>query len=394
MNDNLKLIIIAHDLPYPPNHGGRVDMWNRIIAFSRFGVHIHLVTWSDQEILPEQIDFINRFVKSVFIYIRNRNPLLALHPKYPSTVISRKINDKQYNQLINYLKQVEPDIVFLDGIHGAISAVNIANNLKIPIIYRSHNVEHKYVRGLVEAENNIFKKLFLWTKIHRTFMTECMVRRKANQIYDISKRDAEIWHDIEDMVPSKVLSPYLMLDDNSNEKPKSSEQDIDILYIGNMNMSNNVYGLKWFIKYIAPLLKEMKIVLAGSNPVDEIRLLCRTNSLQLIPNPPEVQSLYERARVLINPIWHGSGVNIKMIEMLATGKPVISTTIGASGLTTELKKYALIADKPKEFAKSIQNQLASGISQSQRAAVIQNHSWTNVKQLINELESIIRSKEK
>lgn len=392
MSKDINLVLIAHDIPYPPNHGGRVDMWNRIMALSLCGVRIHLVTWSDLQITPDQIETIKKYVQNIFVFSRNRNPVLALHPKYPSSVISRRISDEQYSQLLNNLKKVEWDIVFLDGIHGVIPAVAIANDLRLPIVYRSHNVEHKYARGLYESENIILKKLFIWSKIHRTFKTECMVRRRSALIYDISQRDADSWQGMEGMVSPKVLSPYLMSDCYIKEKPRAPEPDIDILYIGNMHMSNNIYGLKWFMKEVVPLLDGMKIVLAGSNPVKELRLLCAENNIQLIANPSEVQSLYDRAKVLINPIWHGSGVNIKIIEMLATGKPVVATSCGASGLTPNLKAFVVVADKPDDFAKAVLNYIKIPISISQKNAVVKDYNWGNVKELINDLNHLINTR--
>jgi glycosyltransferase involved in cell wall biosynthesis len=392
MSKEINIILVAHDIPYPPHHGGRVDMWNRIIALCRCGVRVHLVTWSDLHITQEQIGVIKNHVQSVFVFPRNRNPILALHPKYPSSVISRRISNEQYCQLLDHFRMVETDIILLDGIHGIITAVCLAYDLRLPVVYRSHNVEHKYVRGLFEAENNLFKKLFLWSKIHRTFTIEYMLRRRAALIYDISQRDAESWQGMEDMVVPKVLSPYLMSDCYIKEKPRAPEPDIDILYIGNMHMSNNIYGLKWFMKEVVPLLDGMKIVLAGSNPVKKLRLLCAENNIQLIANPSEVQSLYDRAKVLINPIWHGSGVNIKIIEMLATGKPVVATSCGASGLTPNLKAFVVVADKPDDFAKAVLNYIKIPISISQKNAVVKDYNWGNVKELIIDLNHLINTR--
>ena len=75
----MRILLVAHEVPYPPVHGGRMDTWNRIVALSRVGVSIDLVRWVDEAVVCDHLDRIREHVDSVTLYARNRVSLKAMH---------------------------------------------------------------------------------------------------------------------------------------------------------------------------------------------------------------------------------------------------------------------------------------------------------------------------
>ncbi|WP_156445660.1 glycosyltransferase, partial [Sphingomonas sp. CCH9-F2] len=71
---------------------------------------------------------------------------------------------------------------------------------------------------------------------------------------------------------------------------------------------------------------------------------------ELVADPRDAAPLFARARVMMNPILHGSGVNIKTVDMLATGRTVVTTTKGARGLPAEVVAELRTDDTPEGFA--------------------------------------------
>jgi glycosyltransferase involved in cell wall biosynthesis len=165
------------------------------------------------------------------------------------------------------------------------------------------------------------------------------------------------------------------------------------LYVGNLHTRNNIFGLKWFARRVAPLLEGLYVVVAGSRPARSrpARQLCdtlRKANVEVIANPEEVQGLYDRARVLINPIWHGSGVNIKTVELLATGKPLVSTSAGTRGLVKQLHRHVGVADNPEDFATLVLERLDDGFSPSQQGDVAREYGEENIIRLIEDLHAL------
>ncbi len=91
---------------------------------------------------------------------------------------------------------------------------------------------------------------------------------------------------------------------------------------------------------------------------------------------------------MINPLWHGSGVNIKMVELLATGRPVVSTSAGTRGLAGSVSQYAKIGDTRETFAQAVLGGLDESFSAEQRETVLDEYSWTNVDMLIDALRQV------
>lgn len=96
------------------------------------------------------------------------------------------------------------------------------------------------------------------------------------------------------------------------------------------------------------------MLIAGSNPVNKIKQLCEENQgIYLSINPASSVAVYQSGRVLINPVLTGSGVSIKSIEMLVSGRPIVSTPQGIAGLPEEVRKFFKIAVDAQSFGEEI-----------------------------------------
>ena len=387
----MKILLVTFTFPYPPNDGCNLDRWNRIVALSRRGISIHLVTWLDkQPLTEEQLKASYTCCDSVSVYQRNRAPYLALHPKYPTAEVSRLLPKDAYEVELRKCERISPDIVFLDTFIGASVGMSLAQDLDIPLVYRSHNVEYQYEIQLFLAQRNPIRKVFHLSNIWRKKRLEQHVRNFSSLIYDISAEDRDAWRDHPSAPKAKVLSFYLHPDEKyTSITSDDSTNDIDVLYVGNLRTPNNVFGLKWFARELVPLLKGLSITVAGSKPTPEIYNAFSRANVEVIADPEEVLPLYRRARVLVNPIWHGSGLNIKMVEALATGKPVVSTSVGTRGLSERLRAHVHVADDPKSFASAVLRHCDDGVSARQQNDVAKEHSWIKVAALIRDFNELV-----
>lgn len=122
-------------------------------------------------------------------------------------------------------------------------------------------------------------------------------------------------------------------------------------FIGADNKPNEL-ALKWFVQRVLPLVKEKEpeseFVIAGGicKRIDD------NDSYRKMGIVKELDNFYNNIRFSVNPIRHGTGLNIKGIEALSYCKPIVSTSVGEKGLT-EARDAMIIADKPLEFAEKI-----------------------------------------
>ena len=132
------------------------------------------------------------------------------------------------------------------------------------------------------------------------------------------------------------------------------------VFVGALQYHPNVDGLIWFGSEILPLLSHKpEVVVAGSHPGPFVRSFCMQNKFELVDTPPDMGEVLNRARLEVVPLRKGSGVRGKIIEAMAAGVPVVSTTLGAEGIPVTHGLNILLADRPADFAERILEVLVS-----------------------------------
>lgn len=129
----------------------------------------------------------------------------------------------------------------------------------------------------------------------------------------------------------------------------SARTDFDLLFVGSDHPSNQ-RGIRWFFDRVFPLLSpDLKILCVGSI----VRFVPDKVNVVKISFTDDLHALYHKARLTINPLLDGTGMKVKLIESMAHGVPVVTTTAGLSGIRPELKHHFMVGDKPSEFAAAI-----------------------------------------
>ena len=146
-----------------------------------------------------------------------------------------------------------------------------------------------------------------------------------------------------------------------------------VIFCGAMDYSPNVDALCWFFEDIHDLLLEkcpqVKILIVGKNPLPEIKAYGERTGVTVTGGVPDVRPYYKRAWIQMVPLRIGGGTRLKIVESLAIGTPVVSTTIGAQGLELVHGENFLCGDDPESFASEIARALSDS---SLRATLEQN----------------------
>jgi glycosyltransferase involved in cell wall biosynthesis len=130
-----------------------------------------------------------------------------------------------------------------------------------------------------------------------------------------------------------------------------------------LNYRPNVLGALWFCDEVWPRVQSevpgARFDLVGRDPVDEVLELARLPGVEVHPNVPRIAPWLERARVVVVPLWIGSGTRLKALDAMAACRPVVGTSIGLQGLGVVDGVHACIADDPSSMADSIVQLLTS-----------------------------------
>lgn len=362
----LKITLICHDMPYPPNHGARVDMWRRIKAIHSCGTEIQLITWISALPTPHEILELERYVSKLHLIPFGKITPSSLMQRvnnlrsYPLEITSRIVRGKALEDLLAEVQGFEPSVILVDGLHGGELALRIHERLRTPIVTRSHNVEHLYYKRLLASASGI-GKLRRLLSLSNLEKFERALLQKSSAFYDISIEDLNFWQK-QGFTHGRYLPPFVEFSEASDidsDLGSSDDQvNYDIVFLGNLCSDNNVSGVTWFIMEVLPLVRlkrpNVDVLIAGSNPVKKIEKLCAEQTgVKLRVNPPSAAGVYRSGHVLINPIRLGSGVSIKSLEMLAAGRSIVSIPQGIAGLPEQVKQHFRLAQDAPSFAEQV-----------------------------------------
>lgn len=128
----------------------------------------------------------------------------------------------------------------------------------------------------------------------------------------------------------------------------------NLLFVGSMDYHANIDAALYFAREVWPLIRSrrpgMEFVIVGSRPVEQIVALGREPGITVTGTVDDVRPYYANAIAVLVPVRVASGTRLKVLEAMAAGVPVLSTTLGVEGLGVVAGRDALIADTPAAMA--------------------------------------------
>lgn len=139
--------------------------------------------------------------------------------------------------------------------------------------------------------------------------------------------------------------------------PDARAAEPTVIFCGAMDYSPNVDALRWFFSGIHErllrLVPEVRVLIVGKNPIAEVKAYASRPGVTVTGGVPDVRPYYRRSWLQMVPLRIGGGTRLKIVESLAIGTPVVSTTIGAQGLDLQHGEDVLLADTEEDFASAI-----------------------------------------
>jgi glycosyltransferase involved in cell wall biosynthesis len=224
----------------------------------------------------------------------------------------------------------------------------------LPLVLDLHNVHTLMALREAEREAVPEKKRAAMQEAERTRAFERRVCSAAQLCLTCSEPESEavrtlLGVDHVRVVPNGVNTAQFHPDETG--APTS-----DLIFTGTMNYAPNVEAVKYFCAGILPLvhrqLPEVCLHIVGAKPTIEVKALA-TGQVVIHGSVPVVQPYFRRAAVAIVPLLHGGGTRLKILEAAASGKAIVSTSLGAEGLELRPGEDLIIADSPSEFANAI-----------------------------------------
>jgi glycosyltransferase involved in cell wall biosynthesis len=344
-----RILLVANDLPYPPNHGAAIDMWGHIQSLKQLDYVVDLVVTTNQMPSATSLEAIGKDVDQLFLVERQRGWISAAGAE-PFQVRSRA-------GLATVPLSREYAAVILMAEHVAPILQNQSLHAKKRIL-RLHNNETRFFWELAKSSKGAFHKLFCLSEAIKFKTLSPRVMAECDALWFISDYEYRdhVRRSPSDSKKSFLVPPYVNVKGMRSQPLKGQK----VIFIGTLALANNASGVEWYVSNVHSSLSDVKdyeFVVAGNTRGTSNQLLRRiVNSHQNIclhENPENIQHLYCDATVFVNPVFRGAGLKMKTIDAIQAGLPIVTTSIGIEGTGLIHGKHLLVADTPGEFAECI-----------------------------------------
>ncbi len=356
----MKVLQLCHKSPYPAKDGGCLAILNisQGLLNARVDLKILTIETAKHPFVKENIpkDFFKKTeIESVYV-----DTSLNIVDAFSSLITQDSYNISRFFspdfdfKLQEELTKNEYDIVHLESLFMTpyISTIRAYSNARI--VLRSHNLEFIIWKRLAKQSSNMAKKAYLKLLAHQLKNYELDVLNQVDGIAAISKRDAEDFEDLGSKKPKEVIPFGINLNEYSFQKKNYSE--LSLFHLGSMDWTPNVEGVNWFLESIWPEIHKRfpnaNFYIAGRELPEEFYQNSSPN-VHIIGEVEDAKKFISANSIMIVPLLSGSGIRVKIIEGMALGKAIISTSIGAEGLNYKNKENIWIADIVDDFIEAL-----------------------------------------
>ena len=261
--------------------------------------------------------------------------------KNKSYNVTRFYDKKIAEKVEEELERGQYNVAILESIY-LLPYLQLFKDKGVKVIVRTHNIEHQIWAGMSDNTASLLKGWY-YRKLAKQLLTyELNELSKVNGIISITEEDAKFFQQFEPEVMTTAIPTSVKTNFPAADYSKS-----DFYFLGAMDWMPNQEGIQWMIKEVIPEgLKGTQFYVGGKS------LKEKEFDHPSVVNCGEIKNAIDFITdhgICVIPMQSGSGLKIKLLENMAMGKPIITTTEGVRGVNITHNKEVLIADDPDEF---------------------------------------------
>ena len=398
----MNILFITPYPPCPPVTGYQIRIYNLIKRLARHH-RIWLLTFDDYGfVTPDTLRDMQTLCAEVIIARRDQRPFLRRlggvlsYPRTGTPWQIRHWESAHARQLIQELcRKIRFDVVHIEDSPTARYWEYIPHPETYGVFITLQDVVFDKFRRMVRTERGLRAKARRWLYARTMAAWEPRYMERFDRCLVMSQRDGRLLqaHNARlhiEVVPNGVDTQLLTLLPDQAAIPR-------LLFMGILAGGTNVDAVLYFHRQVLPLIQkkipQVDLWIAGHKPCPEILQLAGER-VRIIANPDSVVPCYAACTVAVVPLRAGGGTKLKILEAMALGRPVITTTIGAEGIDAVAGQSILIADDPAAMAAQTVNILTDAdrrrqIALAGRRLVERHYDWTGIADHLMEIYAAV-----
>jgi sugar transferase (PEP-CTERM/EpsH1 system associated) len=354
----MKVLVLDEEFPYPTNNGKRTRSFNLYRRLSaRF--RIRYVGYGEKDSVAanalraigiEPVSVSGRIPpkQGAAFYMR----LLANLTSPLPYIVTSHYSQSYQDAVLASVAEFQPDLILCEWTPYAIYVKKL---LSVKKMVSTHNIEADIWQRYYETERNLLRRYYIreqWRKV------ECFERAALSWMDGataVSNLDAIRLFKVCPELRLTVIQNGVDLD--YFRTLPLPVQACHVVFTGSMDWRPNQDAVRYFIRDILPLLRQtrpdLECTFVGRSPPADIQRLGEVPGVHITGTVDDVRPYVERAAVYVVPLRIGGGSRLKILEALAMGRAVVSSTVGAEGLDVVHDQHVVLADDPRSFAQSV-----------------------------------------
>jgi glycosyltransferase involved in cell wall biosynthesis len=251
------------------------------------------------------------------------------------------------------------------------------------LVVDSHEIAYDLARQFARTGGSTGRRLYAgvnWRKLRREELT---TYRDADGVYLCSVEDERR---LLDQIPGIRTAVIPNAADVEYYQPRPTDPPPDgrtVVYFGLLSTAPNVDGVSYFMRDIWPRIAEVhpeaRFKIIGGKPPPSLQALAGPR-VELTGFVPDLRPHLAEAAAVVVPLRLGGGTRLKIVEGMAMGKAIVSTTLGAEGIEASPERDILMADEAEDFAAAVNRLLAdpglaARIGRSARQLAVERYAW-------------------
>ncbi len=390
----MKILMVSSFLPFPLTSGGHIRLYNLIKNLSEKH-SITLICEKRDNQTEEDLAQVEKICEKVITVRRKKQWSIEniLKTGFSSNpfLITGHTSEEMRLLIQDELVKMPYDLIHVETFY-------VYQNLprvRIPVVLVEHNIEYLVYQRYAKLANPVLKP-FLYVDVAKLKRKEEAAWRKADRLVAVSNIERHLMKrpDIE-VVPNGVDTEKFAFRDY-NQKPAERR----VLFIGNFKWIQNRDALKFILEEVWPLVLEkmqkqnretlLKLWVVGKELPQSFKKYQDKSIILDYGNKDDTWEIYAKAYMLLAPLRAAGGTSYKVLEAMASGTAVVTTSLGIEGLEAKNGMHVLSSEAPLELAEFVYNlysdhSLYRKLTLSARKFVEENYDWRRIAKKLNEV---------
>ena len=261
----------------------------------------------------------------------------------------------------------------------------------VTVVLDEHNIEYELLRRMREGERSRSRRFFNGIEQRKFREHEHRAWTQVGAIALTSEREVPIVRRHAGSTPIAVVPNAVDLD---YFQPSAGEPTPGtMVFTGLLTYRPNLDAMQYFVEEVLPLVQEQHpdavLTIVGRGDERDITFL-RRPGVVVTGRVPDVRPRVADGAVVVVPLRIGGGTRLKVVEALAMGKAIVSTSLGWEGIDVRSGEHLLTADDPESFAAAVVSLLqdeaeARRLGRAARALAVEQYSWDHAGERLDGL---------